>query len=61
MDRLVKKAVEIKLHPDSINREGWFKVSKARNPSTSLLRYSQTHTSRKPKEHIEKCAKKETK
>jgi hypothetical protein len=70
MDKLVKEEVEMKLHPDRTNREGWFKVSKAWNPSATLLRYSQTHkklkksklrTSRKLKEHREKCARKETK
>jgi hypothetical protein len=61
MDRLAKEVNEIKLHPDSKNREGWFKVSKAWNPSTSLLRHSQIHTSRKPQEHREECAKKGSK
>jgi hypothetical protein len=33
----VKEATEIKFLPDNINREEGFKLSKAWNPSTSLL------------------------
>jgi hypothetical protein len=29
MDRLVKEAIAIKLHPDGINREKGFKISQA--------------------------------
>jgi hypothetical protein len=47
MDRLVKEAIEIKLHLENLNREEWFILSKAWNPSTSLLRHSNTHISRK--------------
>jgi hypothetical protein len=34
---LVKEATEIKLLPDTVNREDGFKLSKAWNPSTSSL------------------------
>jgi hypothetical protein len=40
---IVKEATEIKFHPDNINREERFKLSKAWNPSTSLLRNSNTY------------------
>jgi hypothetical protein len=36
MDRLVKEATKINLHPDNINREEGFKLTKAWNPSTRL-------------------------
>jgi hypothetical protein len=37
MDRLInKKAIEIKLHPDDINRKEQFILSKAWNPSIKL-------------------------
>jgi hypothetical protein len=42
---LVKKATEIKLHTENINREKGSKLSKAWNHSTSLLRHSNIHTS----------------
>jgi hypothetical protein len=50
MERLVKEAIEINLNPENINREERFKLSKAWNPRTSLLRHSNTHTSRKSRE-----------
>jgi hypothetical protein len=43
MDLLVREAIEIKLHQNSINREERVKFRKAWNPSTSLLRHSNTH------------------
>jgi hypothetical protein len=63
MDRLVKEATEIKLHPDNINREEGFKLSKAWNPSSSILRHSKTHTHtmkiqrRQREEHAKKKTK----
>jgi hypothetical protein len=54
MDRLVKVATEIKLHPDDMNREEGFRLSKAWNPSTKLLRDTNTHTLGKSQEDIEK-------
>jgi hypothetical protein len=53
MARLVREAVEMKLRPDNINREEGFKLNKAWNPSTSLLRHSNAHTPGKPQEHTE--------
>lgn len=44
LDRLIKEATEIGLHPENINREKGLKLSKARNPCSSLLRHSSTHT-----------------
>jgi hypothetical protein len=38
MARLVKEPIEIRLHPNINNEEG-FKLSKAQNPSTRLLRH----------------------
>jgi hypothetical protein len=54
MGGLVKEATEIKLHPDNINREEGFKVSKAWNPRTRLLRHSSTHAPQKSQEDTEK-------
>jgi hypothetical protein len=45
MDQLVKEATEIKLHPDTINREAGFKLGKAWNPNARLLRHSNTSIS----------------
>jgi hypothetical protein len=47
MYRFVEGATETKLHPDNINREEKFKLSKAWNTSTGLLRHSNTHSSLK--------------
>jgi hypothetical protein len=58
MDRLVKEAIEIKLHPDSISRLEGFKLSKVFNSSTNLLRHSNTHTSRKSLKETEKSMQK---
>jgi hypothetical protein len=46
-DRLVKEAIAIILHLDNINGEEGFKLGKTLNPSTSLLRHSNKHASRK--------------
>jgi hypothetical protein len=54
MDWLVNEAIEIKLHPENMNREEGFKPSKAWNPSTRLCGHSNTHTSRKCQEDTEK-------
>jgi hypothetical protein len=60
MSRLVQEATEIKLHPDNINRLEGLKLSKAWNPSTSLLalRHSNTYTSQKSTEDTEKSMQK---
>jgi hypothetical protein len=61
MDRLVKEAIEIKLRPDNNNREEGFKLGNAWNPSTSLLRQSNSQTSRKfqkEKHRVEHATKK---
>jgi hypothetical protein len=50
MDRFVKESIAIKLHPDSINRDKGIKMSQTWNPSSSLLRYPITRTSRKSQE-----------
>jgi hypothetical protein len=42
VDQLAKEAIEMKLH---LNRKEGFKLCKAQNPSTSLLRHSSTHVS----------------
>jgi hypothetical protein len=44
-DRLIEEAAEIKLHLNNKNRDKGFKLSKAWNHSTNLLRHSNTHTS----------------
>jgi hypothetical protein len=40
MGQLVKKATDIKLHLNKINREEGVKLSKAWNPSTRSLKHS---------------------
>jgi hypothetical protein len=54
MARLVREAIEIKLGQDNINKEEGFKLSKAWNPSTSILRHSNAHRPGKSQEVIEK-------
>jgi hypothetical protein len=60
MDRLVAEPTEIKLHPDIINREEGFKLSKALNPSTGLIRRSNTYITKIPRKHREERAKTKT-
>jgi hypothetical protein len=43
MDKLVKEAMEINLHPDNVNREEGFKLSKTLNPNTRFVGHSCTH------------------
>jgi hypothetical protein len=43
MDRLIKEAIEIRLHPNSIDREEGFKLTQAWNPAIKIL---QTNTRR---------------
>jgi hypothetical protein len=45
MGRLVKGEIETKLHPDNINREEDFRLTKSWNFSTILLRHYTTHAS----------------
>jgi hypothetical protein len=45
MDELVRETVDVKLHPDNINREEGFKHIKAWNPTTRILGHSKIHTS----------------
>jgi hypothetical protein len=40
MDRLVKEAIEIHLHPSNINRDGGFNLSQAWQPVTNMLKQS---------------------
>jgi hypothetical protein len=42
MERLVEEPVVITLHPENINREEGFKLSKAWNPRTRSLRHSKS-------------------
>jgi hypothetical protein len=57
MDQCVKEAKEIKLHLDNINGEEGLKRSIEWNPSTSLLRHSNTHHTNHKKMHITPCQK----
>jgi hypothetical protein len=41
MDRIIKEAIEIKLHPDNINRDGGFILSRAWQPAIHQIRTSQ--------------------
>jgi hypothetical protein len=41
MDRIIKEAIEIKLHPDNVNRDGSFMLSRAWQPAISWIRTSQ--------------------
>jgi hypothetical protein len=40
MDRLVKEAIEICLHPNNFNRDGGFTSSRAWQPVTNMLKQS---------------------
>jgi hypothetical protein len=40
MDRLVREAIEINLHPNNIDREEGFELNRAWSPTTRLLSYS---------------------
>jgi hypothetical protein len=40
MDRLVKEAIEIRLHPNNFNRDGGFPLSRAWQPVTNMLKQS---------------------
>jgi hypothetical protein len=52
MDQFVKEALEIQSHLNNFNTGKGFKVSKAWNPSTRLLRHSNTQRSEKLQEDI---------
>jgi hypothetical protein len=41
MDRIIKEAIEIKLHPDNINRDGGYILSKAWQPAIRRIGTSQ--------------------
>jgi hypothetical protein len=41
MDLIIKEAIEIKLHPDNINRDGGFILNRAWQPAISQIRTSQ--------------------
>jgi hypothetical protein len=41
MDRIIKEAIEIKLHPDNINRDGGFILNRALQPAIRQIRTSQ--------------------
>jgi hypothetical protein len=40
MDRLVKEAIEIRLHPNNFNRDGGFNLSRAWQSVTNMLKQS---------------------
>jgi hypothetical protein len=40
VDRIVREAIEIELHPYNINREGGFCLSKSWKPLTGSLKFS---------------------
>jgi excinuclease UvrABC helicase subunit UvrB len=40
MDRIVKEAIEIRLHPNNFNRDGGFNFSRAWQPVTNMLKQS---------------------
>jgi hypothetical protein len=40
IDRLVKEATEINLHPSNLNRDGGFNLSRAWQPLTNMLKQS---------------------
>jgi hypothetical protein len=60
MNRFVREAIDIKLHPDNIrlNREEGFKLRKAWNLNTRLLSHCNIHTSRKSQVDTEKSMQK---
>jgi hypothetical protein len=41
MDRIIKEAIEIKLHPDNINRDGGYILNRAWQPAIHRIRTSQ--------------------
>jgi hypothetical protein len=41
MDRIIKEAIEIKLHPDNINRDGGYILSRAWQPVLRQIGTSQ--------------------
>jgi hypothetical protein len=41
MDRIIKEAIEIKLHPENINKDGGFILSRAWQPAIHQIRTSQ--------------------
>jgi hypothetical protein len=46
---LIEETIQIKLHPENINREERFKVSKEWHMSTRLLRHFHTHVTKSPR------------
>jgi hypothetical protein len=54
-------SAEIKLHQDNKNKEKGFKLSKAWNHSTRLLKHSNTHIMKIPRRHRDVHAQKKTK
>jgi hypothetical protein len=52
MDRLVREAMKIMLHPDKTNTEEWFRLRRAWYPSGGLLR----HIAKIPRRHREQHA-----
>ena len=41
MDRIIKEAIEIKLHPDNFNKDGGFILIRAWQPAIRQIRTSQ--------------------
>ncbi|XP_033606939.1 uncharacterized protein LOC117282232 [Cryptotermes secundus] len=46
MGRFIRETIEIELHPDSMNREGWFCLSKSWKPLISSLKNPPGHDAR---------------
>jgi hypothetical protein len=62
MDRRFKEATEMRLHSNSIKKEEGFRLSEVWNPTTILLRHSNTYRLDKISDkHREEYARKKTK